>query len=130
MANRFILKGHAVEVDYTIGANPNFVALTLKAHGSVNTFKPAEIASEQTDMGQLVSVALPAAADAVGTRFGLFLPQVQVSQGQQAKVSTVGVFETTAGHDVAPHRPTSWRCVELQGVAETVVVPLAQSVPA
>ena len=30
MANKFTLRGHHIEVDYTIGANPAFPTLTYK----------------------------------------------------------------------------------------------------
>ena len=43
MANKFTLRGHHIEVDYTIGANPAFPALTYKHGSSSKSFKPSEI---------------------------------------------------------------------------------------
>jgi hypothetical protein len=38
-ANHFVLKGSGVEVDYTIGANPGFTALTYKSGSQVTGFR-------------------------------------------------------------------------------------------
>jgi hypothetical protein len=49
---------------------------------------------------------------------------VQLTRGQSAPVTTVGVFETFSGPDSVPRRPTTWQSVHLHGVAEEVIVPL------
>src|SRR3954447_6988178 len=41
--------------------------------------------------------------------------------------ATVGVDETLTGPDTAPHRPTSWRCIELHGTAQTVIEPVVST---
>jgi hypothetical protein len=130
MANKFTLKGHGIEVDYTIGANPSFPALTFKEGATTKSYKPNDITTDQTGLGQMVSVALVQSIDAGGTRFGFFLPAVQVASGQQAPVTTIGVMETFSGPDSVPHRPTTWQCVHLHGTAEQVIVPLVETVPA
>ena len=129
-ANHFVLKGSGVEVDYTIGANPGFTALTYKAGGVVKQFKPAQIQTDNTGLGEMVSIALITTIDAGGERFGLFLPVIDVPQGQTVDFSTVGVYETFSGPDSFPHRPTKWRCIEMKGTAQSIIVPLVEPAPA
>jgi hypothetical protein len=123
-ANKFVLKGSGVEVDYTIGANPSFPALVYKAGAFNKSFKPAETVSEDTGLGNMVSVALIRSIDTGGERFGFFLPFINVERGQTAHFCTVGVYETFSGPDSIPHRPSTWRCIEMSGTAESVIVPL------
>jgi hypothetical protein len=47
-----------------------------------------------------------------------------VDRGQTAHFHTVGVYETFSGPDSTPHRPSTWRCIEMSGAAESVIVPL------
>jgi hypothetical protein len=124
MANRYVLQGNGVEVDYTIGGNPGFTALSFTEGGNTRNFTPAQITTDNTSVGTLVSVALVQTIDAGGTRFGFFLPQVQVALGQSVPVTTIGVTETFSGPDSFPHRPTTWHCIHLHGKAEEVIVPL------
>jgi hypothetical protein len=123
-ANKFVLKGSGVEVDYTIGANPSFPALTYKHGAFVKTFLPAEIATDTTGLGQMVSVALIKTIDTGGERFGFFLPAMDVPSGQTGHFHSVGVYETFSGPDSVPHRPSAWRGIEMSGTAQTVIVPL------
>ena len=129
-ANKFVLKGPGVEIDYTIGANQALPALIYKAGSTVKQFRPIEIQTDTTNLGQMVSVALMRTTDAGGERFGFFLPVVDVAKGQTAKFQTIGVNETFTGPDAVPHRPSSWRCIELHGTAQTVIVPLASTAAA
>ena len=69
-ANKFVLKGSGVEVDYTIGASFAIPALVYTDGAFQKKFKPNEIVSEDTSLGQMVSVALILAIDAGGERFG------------------------------------------------------------
>jgi hypothetical protein len=124
MANKFVLHGSGIQVDYTIGGNPGFTALTFREGATQKDFTPPQITTDQSGLGTLVSVALVLSTDAGGTRFGFFLPDVQVARGQTAPVTTIGVFETFSGPDSVPHRATTWQCVHLHGTAEEVIVPL------
>ena len=130
MANKYVLSGNGIEIDYTIGANPSFPALTFKEGTTTKTFKPAQITTDQTGVGTLVSIPLHMSIDTGGTRFGFFLPAVQLTLGQTAPVTTIGVIETFSGPDSIPHRPTTWLCVHLHGLAEEVIVPLVATAPA
>ena len=123
-ANKFVLKGSGVEVDYTLGATPSLPALVYKAGAFHKSFKPAEILSEDTGLGRMVSVSLIRSIDTGGERFGFFLPFINVDRGQTAHFHTVGVYETYSGPDSIPHRPSTWRCIEMSGTAESVIVPL------
>jgi hypothetical protein len=125
-ANKFVLKGSGVEVDYTIGANPALPALVYADGAFHKSFKPNEILTDNTGLGELVSVALILSVDTGGQRFGFFLPMINVARGQTAHFHTVGVYETFSGPNSVPHRPSTWRCIELAGTAQSVIVPLAE----
>lgn len=129
-ANKFVLKGSGVEVDYTIGANPSFPALTYKNGTTEKSFTPAQIKTEDSGLGTMVSVALVMTIDTGGERFGLFLPTIDVPAGQTAQFHTVGVYDTFAGPNSIPHRPPAWRCIEMHGTAQTVIVPLVETATA
>jgi hypothetical protein len=117
-ANKFVLKHHQVEVDYTLGATPALVY--QDGCSAPKSFTASEILTNQTGLGTLVSVALALTIDVGGERFGFFLPQLDVPPGQSAEFRTVGVYETFSGPDSFPHRDPSWRCIELYGTAQTV----------
>ena len=122
-ANKFVLKGSGVEVDYTIGAAGDS-ALQYK-HGVFHrSFKAIEVTSDDTGLGELVSVALIKTIDTGGERFGFFLPSIDVPRGETAHFYTVGIYEMFSGPDFVPHRPSTWRCIEMSGTAQTVIVPL------
>ena len=123
-ANKFVLKGSGVEVDYTIGANPAFPALIYKDGAFQKSFKPSEIVSEDTGLGRMVSVALILSIDTGGERFGFFLPSIDVARGETAYFRTIGAYERFSGPDSVPHRPSTWRCIEVDGTAQSVIVPL------
>jgi hypothetical protein len=125
-ANKFVLKGLGVEVDYTIGANPAFPALAYKDGAFQKSFKPNEILSDDTGLGEMVSVPLILSIDTGGERFGFFLPFINVAHGQTARFHTVGVYETFSGPNSIPHRPSTWRCIEMTGTAQSVIVPLEE----
>jgi hypothetical protein len=123
-ANKFVLKGSRVVVEYTIGANPSFPALTYTEGAFSKSFKPDAIKTDDTGLGELVSVPLIVTIDTGGERFGFFLPSIDVPEGQTAHFHTIGVYEMFSGPDSIPHRPSTWRCIEMSGTAQTVKVPL------
>jgi hypothetical protein len=125
-ANKFVLKGSGVEVDYTIGITPGLPALiyTDGAFQKSFTSLSGQIVSNDTGLGELVSVPLILTIDTGGERFGFFLPFIDVARGQKAHFHTVGIYETFGGPDSIPHRPSTWRCIEMAGTAESVIVPL------
>jgi hypothetical protein len=47
-----------------------------------------------------------------------------VEKGQTAHFHTIGIYEMFSGPNSIPHRPSTWRCVEMSGTAESVIVPL------
>jgi hypothetical protein len=127
-ANKFTLKHHRVEVEYTLGAIPGIPALVYRDGSSpVKSFTASEITTNQTGLGTLVSVALETSIDTGGERFGFFLPQLDVPQGESEEFLTVGVYEMYAGPDsilpnTGPRHTPSWRSVELRGTAQAVIV--------
>jgi hypothetical protein len=123
-ANRFVLKHQRIEVEYTTGATMGLPALIYKSGATVEAFTAAEITTDQTALGSLVSVPLVESIDVGGQRFGFFLPQLDAPAGQTEKFTTVGVYDKFSGPDSVPRRPPSWSCIELHGTAQTVTVPL------
>jgi hypothetical protein len=99
-------------------------ALVFTAGAFQKKFKPNEVLSEDTGLGRLVSVALILTIDTGGERFGFFLPFIDVARDQTAHFYTVGIYETFSGPDSVPHRPSTWRCIEMTGTAQSVIVPL------
>ena len=127
MANKFTLKGYGVEVDYTIGANPSFPALIYKDATISKSFLPSAIHTDSTDLGSLVTVALEVTVDAGGTTFSVFLPTFDVPRGQAVQFKTIGIYKEVRGPVVRPAQQTvTWRTIDMDGTAETVIVPLAQ----
>jgi len=125
-ANRFVLKHHQIEVDYTIGITPGLPALIYKNGSNVKTFTANQITTDQTALGSMVSVALVTTVDTGGERFGFFLPELDVAKGHTEKFTTVGVYEKFGGPASFPHLPPAWRCIDMHGTAQTVIVPVVE----
>jgi hypothetical protein len=124
-ANKFVLRHGRIEIEYTIGITPGFVALSYKDGNSPEVdFKTTEITTDETALGSLVSVLLVGTTDVGGERFGFFLPQLDVPRGETERFTTVGVYEKFSGPDSVPHRRPSWRSIELHGTAATAIVPV------
>ena len=119
-----MLKGSGVEMEYIIGETIGLPALTYKSGAFVKSFTANEIQSDDTGLGELVSIPLLSTIDTGGKRFGLFLPFLSVASGETASFHSVGIYETFSGPGSIPHRPSTWRCIELNGTAQTVIVPL------
>jgi hypothetical protein len=132
-ANKFVLKHHQVEVEYTpedpaVGATSGLPVLVYRNGDSTpKSFTASEITTEQTGLGTLLSVALVMSVDTGGERFGFFLPQPDVPAGESDEFRTVGVYEKSSGPvsilpDSGPRRDPSWRCIELHGTAQNVIM--------
>ena len=127
-ANKFVLKHDQVEVDYTpvdpvLGATSGLPALVYRDGSSTpKSFTASEIATNQTGLGTLISVALVTFAGSGGQRFGFFLPQPDVPAGQSEEFLTVGVYEQFRGFDSDPNGQPAWQCIELHGTAQTVIM--------
>jgi hypothetical protein len=134
-ANKFVLKHHQLEVEYTpdhpaVGATSTsgLTVLVYRDGGSApKSFTGWEVAMDHTGLGTLVSVALAPSVDTGGERFGFFVPQLDVPAGQSAEFRTAGVYQKGGGPisilpDSGPGRDWSWRCIELYGTAQTVIM--------
>jgi hypothetical protein len=124
MANYYKLSGHGIALEYTIAGDSSLPALTLTDNGVTRTYTAAEITTDQTDLGTMVSIPLMGSTDHGGARFGFFLPSVKVSAGQRVAVTTSGVIQTYSGPNSVPHRPSTWSCVHLHGTASQISPPL------
>jgi hypothetical protein len=123
-ANQFTLKGHHIEVKYTLGSTPGIPVLHYKEGSVSRDFKTNEITVDQTALGSLVSVPLSRSVDTGGTTFAFFLPNIEVTRGQAADFTTVAIREEFSGPNSVPRRPTTWHSFIMQGTAESVIVPL------
>lgn len=130
MANHYVLHGDGIQIDYTIGGNPGFTALSFTEGGVTTNFTSTQVTTDATGLGTLVSVAVVQSVDTGGTRFGFFLPEVEVALGQMVPVATIGIFEMFSGPDSVPRRPATWQCVHLHGTAQEVEVALLAKAPA
>ncbi|HTI83089.1 MAG TPA: hypothetical protein VL614_21770 [Acetobacteraceae bacterium] len=124
MANHYVLHGDGIQIVYTVGGNPGFTALSFTEGSDTTNFTASQVTTDTTGLGTLVSVALVQSVDTGGTRFGFFLPDVQVTLGQQVSVATIGMFEMFGGPNSVPRRPATWQCVHLRGTAQEVEVAL------
>ena len=129
-ANKFVLRGSDIEIAYLIGADPSLPALIYKSGLTVKQFKPDEIRTDGTGMGQMVSVALSLTVDVGAEWFAFFIPKVEPPRGQTVDFNTFGAYETFAGPNTFPHRAPTWSCIDLRGTAQTVIVPSAEPVRA
>ncbi len=124
MANFFVLTGHDLNVTYRIGGNPGFIALTYKTPTLNEGFKPAQIETVSTSLGNLVTVAIRTTIDTGGTTFSFFLPDISVPLGSSVKFTTIGIYKDVNGPIILPKDvKVSWRTVPLEGTAESIIVP-------
>ncbi|MEO6561718.1 MAG: hypothetical protein ABIN99_01550 [Nitrosospira sp.] len=92
-ANQFTLKGYHIEIEYTIGATPGIPVLHYKDASVSLNFTQADIRTDQTALGSLVSIRLKSFIDTGGTIFAFFLPNIDVPNGQTADFTTVAIRE-------------------------------------
>jgi hypothetical protein len=123
-ANKFTLRHHQLEIDYTAGITPGLTALTYRDGPEVKTFETDEITATETALGPLVSVFLVMTIGTGGEKFGFLLPRLDVPAGQMKEFHTIGVYWKFGGLDSHCKFPPSWRCFALHGEAQTVIVPL------
>ena len=84
MANKFTLKGHGVEVEYRIGITPGIPAFIYKDETISKDFPSTAIQTDQTDLGNLVTVPLEVTVDEGGTTFSVFLPTFDVPKDRRS----------------------------------------------
>ena len=111
-------------MSYTIGITPGLAAMTYTDGAFEKSFTANQIQSDDTGLGQLISVSIIMSVDTGGQRFGFFLPLVDVAPDQTVHFHTVGIYETFSGPLSVPHRPSAWRCIEMKGTAQSVIVPV------
>ena len=124
MANQFTLRGHHTEINYTIGGNPDFVALTYKDEEISRDFKPRDIHTDQTALGALVSIELKERSRDNYSVFAFFLPNMDVPRDKSADFTTAGIHQEHVKQDALPYRPDTWHPFVMHGTARNVIVPL------
>ena len=123
MANQFTLRGHHVDVNYTIGGNADFVALTYRGEGISRDFKPRDIHTDHTALDTLISVQLEERSSGDRTIFAFFLPNIEVPQGETADFTTVGIHQEHVKRG-GPHRSATWHPLVMHSTARNVIVAL------
>ena len=124
MANQFTLRGHHIEVHYTIGGNPGFTALTYKNETISRDFKPGDIHTDQTALGSLVSVRLAERSTDNYTIFAFFLPDIEVPRDETVDFTTAGIHQEYIKHGTVPLQASTWHPIVMHGIAKSVIVPL------
>lgn len=125
LPNYFALKGSGANVNYALGPARGFPELKYTDGAFERIFGPDQIESNNTGLGELVSVPLLLSVDAGGHRFGFFLPSLNITAADQTvNFRTVGIYETFSGPNSVPRRPSTWRCIEMTGTAQIVDVPI------
>jgi|SRR6516165_3846968 hypothetical protein len=128
-ANKFVLKGCGVEVDYTIGVTPGIPTFIYKDEKISKDFPSSAVHTDMTELGNLVTVALEVTVDAGGITFSVFLPTFDVPRGKTVDFKTIGIYKEVRGPVILPAQQTvTWRTIQMEGTAETVIVPLSQPV--
>jgi hypothetical protein len=124
-ANYFVLSGSWVKVIYNSTVQPpDWPNLQYRDGAFSVNFGPTQIQSNDTGLGELVSVSLILSVDAGGQRFDFFLPLVDITGERPVDFLTVGIYETFSGPFSGPPRPSTWRCIEMTGTAQLVAVPI------
>ena len=104
-ANHFVLRHHSVEVEYTVGVTPGIPALTYCDGSSPKkSFTDAEIATDETALGTVVSVPLLQTIDTGGERFGFVLPELDVPQGHPGTSTRWACTRSSPGPTRSPGR--------------------------
>ncbi len=124
MANQFTLKGHHIEIKYTIGSTPGIPALHYKDASTSHDFTQDQIHTDPTALGSLVSIPLARSVDTGGTTFAFFLPDISVPGEQTVGFTTTAVREDFSGPNSVPHRSPFWQAFVMHGTAQNVIVPL------
>jgi hypothetical protein len=108
MANQFTLRGHHVDVNYTIGGNADFVALTYRGEEISRDFKPRDIHTDHTAVDTLISVQLEERSSGDPTISAFFLPNIEVPQDETADFTTVGIHQEHVKRSRRPYRLDTW----------------------
>jgi hypothetical protein len=125
-ANHFVLRHHDVEVEYTVGVTPGIPALTYCDGSSPKkSFTGAEVATDETALGTVVSVPLLQTIDTpVGSGSGSCCRSSTSRRGNRGTSTRWGCTRSSPGPTRSPQAAPSWRGIELHGTAQTVIVPL------
>jgi len=128
---KFTLRGHHIEVDYTIGANPAFPALEPNKTGilfqELHTEARSHTDSTRSRLSRVGFRGFRGSIDAGGTTFAFFLPEIEVpgeADGWLYHRCHTGGIQWTETPFPAPPRLT-WQDVSDGGHGpKTWIVPL------
>jgi hypothetical protein len=125
-ANLFELGGGSIHVTFSSTSVLGGPILSYRDPQRSLSFQGEDIASEETPLGELITVTLEAIADARTVTFTLILPIVTVmsqSAGTQIRVPGVTTTDlttrTTTGPQLGPQK--LYEVVNLQGTAQSIV---------
>jgi hypothetical protein len=130
--NQFKLHNQEVKVTYVTNGfqgGPTFIY----DDGTVKSFKGSEVRVLQTEIGNLVSVTLQLSVDTGSTSFSVLIPIIDLPNAQASqKFHTAGI-KTVHKTFLSPPPKTlieSYQVDKLEGVAQSIVVPLTATGPA
>ena len=89
-ANKFILKGHDVRVDYTIGVTPGIPAFIYEDKKISKDFPSSAVHTDKTELGNLVTVPLEVTVDEGGTTFSVFYPPLTCPRERRSTSRPLG----------------------------------------
>lgn len=89
--NSFVLTGHGTHVSYQATGITGIPSLTYQDRQLSKTFTGSEIRSVTDEASELVSVSIRISVDTGYTSFTLFVPRVNLVNGQAAHVTTLGI---------------------------------------
>ena len=116
MANQFTLRGHHVDVNYTIGCNADFVALTYRGEEISRDLKRRDIRTDHTAVDTLISVQLAERSSGDRTISAFFLPNIEVPQDETADFTTVGIHQEHVKWGRRPYRSDTWHPFVMHGM--------------
>lgn len=89
--NAFQLSGHAIHIDYTTSGIDGQPHLSYHDPSRSLTFNGDQIETIETSLGSVVSVRIAGTIDTGWTSFSVLIPRMNIEQGEQAMVHTVGI---------------------------------------
>ena len=127
--NEFKLHNQEVKVTYVTNGFQGGPTFTFD-DGQVKNFKGPDVRVQQTEIGNLVSVTLQTSIDTGSTSYSVLIPIIDLPNTQaHQKFHTAGI-KTVHKTFLSPPPKTlieSYHVDKLEGVAQTVIVPLSAS---
>lgn len=123
-ANSFELSGDSIQISYSDTSFLGGPQLNYSDNSTNRTFRGEEISSQDTALGQLITVTLEEIADLRTVTFTLILAIVNLtSQSQSTDIKVPGIVTTTQTTIAGPGPGVekTYSLINLQGIAQFIV---------